>query len=559
MVEYFDLPNEIKAIINSQLCNEVLSEFKYSSKDIFHSMKYFTVLYDDNVYVKKLFIKINFHQYEKFYYNLKSITGNLILSDCLDELKNVHRIIKDLVTPIKIIYTGNAIKHVFFLIQCFTESKCSKLTVYLKQNTHIFFTLERRDNLIVANLLPVMKYKELNNYMCYIDSLLITDDTYSSKNYTNDEGGISISHKVMSYIKDLIIRCNIRILHLGSHCRFKKIDELVRLAQTLYITSEANYTYGSNKLVYLAYNNKTLPNITKVVFEDALLSSVSNSIEFDYTQYSKLLPNATIEVYKINENDVLKGNNVIESKDNLKVRRMDKQQLKDLLNEDNTRARFPNLNYIGKIVVSMNEYPKSDELIKIAINNIDSLTVLIESEELVLPDMLKYVSLIGKTVKRSVRINTVHMNGTHGNMYYFYKTKMGLVFDSSEKLTLSTHIDTSYIQDRSDIILSIFQPFFISHDILRRTNIHKILISEKRKKSRDILRKEDTTTMDDILLHVDTLYVIGTLSSYTITKINRNIKTVFFDNKIDMKEYKNGHDNMLPCAKFKVILDMNEY
>lgn len=478
---YSQLPEEIKGKINSFIRDEsVIREFKYASKDTFNSMRYVTTIYGDIVYLKNLFIKTKNNTFIPFYYNLQCILGKLILSSDKDELMHcIPKIIKQLKT-LQIIYTGNSIITTFPLIQMFVNSECCSMEVYSRKCTRMFFTVERRcdqqHGIVVANILPVIQQKEICNYLNGVDSLLMEDST---KNYDNNGDSLNIikldgmdatdiltkDNRIIinePHVVNLMKQCNITTIHLADYGTCHEFREVLEIINTLYVESARKHTEDYFSYVEREDEDDVLfPNIRKVIFEDIL---IDNQVDYrlpHYTVYSKLLPNAEIEVYKMNNNEILKGDNVVESKDNLKVKSLVCQQLSNMFLE-NGDVRFPNLINMKEIYVSLNEYPSSVESIRKAIKTTQSLRIIVEIEEekRIFPDILKYICLFDSTVKRKLIITT-RENYNHKITFRFTRTIIGIQFEvTAHCLTKDDYFDISYFR-KYDVVIKLFYPKYV--------------------------------------------------------------------------------------------------
>lgn len=542
---YLQLPEEIRGKINSFICDEsVINEFKYASKDTFNSMRYVTKIYGDIVYLKNLFIKTKNNTFIPFYYNLQCISGKLILSSDKDELREIHRIIKQLKT-LQIIYTGNSIITTFPLIQMFVNSECCLMEVYSRKCTSMFFTVERRsdrrsdkqnNSMVVAYIIPIIKQKEICNYLNGVDSLLME---VSTKHHDNNGvslniiklDGISATDILTKdnmivinepHLLNLMIQCNITTIHLADYGTCHEFREVLEIINTLYVEPPRKHTEDYFSYVEREDEDDVLfPNITKVIFEDVLIDNQSDCCVPHYTVYSKLLPNAEIEVYKIHKYPVLIGNNVVESKDNLKVKSLVYQQLSNMFLE-NGEVRFPNLINMKEIYISLNEYPGSVESIRKAIKTTQSLHIIVEIEEekRILPDILKYVCLFDSTVKRKLVITT---NGDYSNKitFRFIRTIIGIQFEvQSNKLTKDDYFDISYLR-KYNIVIKLFYPIEICYYIVKQLCGTKVIVNSCILHHVNILLQ--------LPFSVNTLYLINDLRTMKNVKQNTQIKNIIYN------------------------------
>lgn len=579
-MEYYSiLPNEIKGNINSFLSDDVTSELKYSNRDTFNSMRYVNTLHDNIVYLRRLFIKNNLNNtYTPFYYNLTSIKGKLIVSSNIDELLLAHRVIKKLLHPIEIIYTGNSIVTLSPLIQTFIESKCPKMEVYLKKDMLYFFIIERRDDLIVANILPILCRKEMSLYLKGVDSLLLnesynTTSSYCSKNrnilkeikldgeYASDIL-VEDSKEILYHNKlvEFIIQHNIHTLHLSEYGMYPEFSEILQLVDTLYIVSFDNrgqYGYFGfiEEMDEIDANTIIFPGITKVVMEHIL---ISNQIEERHTPYykihSRLLPNAIIEVFKMNESDIIEGDNINIVEDNARVKSLERQRLSNLLLADRN-IRFPNLNNISEITVGMDEYDDSVDYIRKLIKVVDSLRIIIEvGEQRILPDILKYSVLMGNVVKKKLIIAT---NAAYDKRikFSFTLTTVGVQFEvNTRNLTKDDYYDISYLFLHDDIIIKAYQQQTdLAFDLVNKLGQTKIILSGSACNTKHYIR-----CLPD---NIDTLYIYDRHLPTLVKEIagmkpNTNIKNIFYDceENIKLLEYTNiSLKTIFPNCIFHII------
>lgn len=579
-MEYYSvLPNEIKGNINSFLLKDITSELKYSNRDTFNSMRYVNTLHDNIVYLRRLFIKNNLNKtYTPFYYNLTSIKGKLIVSSNTDELLLAHRIIKKLTSSVEIIYTGNSIVTLFPLIQTFIESKCHKMEVYLKKDMLYFFTVERRNHLIVANILKVMRQKEISLYLKGVDSLLLnesynTTNSYCSKNrnilkeikldgeYASDIL-VEDSKEILYHNKlvEFIIQHNIHTLHLSGYGGYPEFSEVLQLVNTLYIVSFDNNGYKYDYFGFIEEmeendgNTIIFPGITKVVMEHIL---ISNQIEERHTPYykihSRLLPNAIIEVFKMNESDVIEGDNINIVEDNARVKSLERQRLSNLLLADRN-IRFPNLNNISEIIVGIDEYEDSVDYIRKLIKVVDSLHIIIEAgEQRILPDMLKYSVFIGNVVKKKLIIATYAAYDKRIT-FSFTMTTIGVQFEvNTRNLTKDDYYDISYLFLHDTIIKVYQQQPDLAFDLVNKLGQTKIILSGSACNTKHYIM-----CLPD---NIDTLYIYDRHIPTSVKEIagmkpNTNIKNIFYDceENIKLLDYTNSSlKTIFPNCIFHII------
>ena len=513
------LPSEIKGNIYSKLSLPLPSELKYSSKATFNEMRYLTHL-KGTFFLKSLFIKSKDSTVSPslYYYNLKSISG-IIIVESIEELKLVPLLL-DKLNSITIEYIGDLFKDIPDLIQSFIQqSKTSYMKIYDKAKPSNKYIIERRDGLIVASMSDLediqniediedIKDIDIDKYLKGVDSLLIPD--------------------IYAHVVVLINKTDIKMLHLDRSCSEYPTEILTQI-DTLYITSNFNY---NNVFRF----NEGPPNtsITKVVFSDILVSNETNAdyhgIEI-YSIFSNIFPKAKIPVFKFGDGE-LKGDNVVEVTDNLLVTRLANHKLSSLLLSDG-EPRFPNLRKIDEIIIPMEEYDQSIEMIKKAIKGtIDTLHIRIDDKRGVQADILKYITLLGKTVKSKLFVGMV--------MYYDGFSQFDTIFKMSilgdkillkigDCLRLEDELDISYLDIEKTIIdLGDYSYGFSVNieDIFNRFNINKILVDELSIVTVIELEVDVGMTM---LKRIETLYIDGEIrkTKQLENKIYPCIKEIF--------------------------------
>ena len=513
---YSSLPSEIKGRINLELSYDVLREFKYINKDVFYSTRYLTCLKNRIVYLKNLFIKNNVDNntiYTQFYYNLTCIKNKLFVSNDKDELLLASRIIKQL-NYVKIAYSGANIDDTFSLIKSFTDKKTSLnvnktreyMHVGLNTNRYRTYTIKRKNGLIVADIMS-LNTDTISNYLHGVDSLLI------------DEYG-DYSSYLSTFVK-ILQNTKIHTVHFEDIHNFDVYSKVIQYLDTLYINVQ--YTETEND-----YDNEIIhASITKVVFQNILISNESKN----YQKYSRIFPNATIEVYNFNKNDIIRGSNIVVSEDNLRVTKLSEQRLCDLLIDGGCNvARFPNLREISTVVVGVNEYENSMEMIKVAIRKISRLNIIVQSEIESLSDILKYVDLMDCTVSKYINV-CLNYNNNVRHVCDFYRLNVGLSLDIREQ---SNSIDVSYISRRDDIIFNmscqnqmVHSNFFHSLNITK-INLHRSLFS----------------FINDLHENIKIIYISGVLPPImNDMKENNIIEHIFFDEE----------ENMINVPRLKII------
>lgn len=240
------LPGEIAGSIYSKT-SVVPHELRYVSKETLEALRYQTHL-KGRINLKSLFVKTKDNRIVLFHHNLKSLLGVVVVNN-IEELQYVPMIIKKL-NSITIEYNGY-IEDTFSFIQSFVKTKCEYMKVYVLSNyTSIQFTIERRNELIVADITYVVESYNISNYMDGVNSVLINNINSSDK------------------IGNLIIRNNIRMLHLDTFPE-ENFHPIILFVNTLYITSKFHYND-------FEHNNAVFPNITKIEFDDILISGEVN-------------------------------------------------------------------------------------------------------------------------------------------------------------------------------------------------------------------------------------------------------------------------------------------
>ena len=530
MEYYSSLPTEIKGKIISYIHYPIFREFKYASKEVFESTRYCTNVGDREVYLKHLFIKNKDNTYKQFYYNLTCIKNQLIVTDDKYELGLAPRIIKKLkyvhlryiTSDISEMLPLGDISQTFPLIQSFIEGSGKYMNVYLSSSKYTSYSITRRDNLVVADITRLLLNDgKINNYLKNIDSLLIP----------NVELDVAIGS--IPDIANIIIDNHIHILHFEDIDNFNYFSTLIRLVDTLYIISGSDT--GFYHPITEIDNNIIYNNITKVVFEDILISNQ----DMQYKIYSKMFPNAKIEVYKFDDSDVVVRNNVVIVEDDLRVTRLNEQRLSKLL-INNIKPRFPNLRDINIITVSASEYENSIELIKIAIKHIDDVSIMVESRVELLLDIFKYITLLDDVVNHIISISI-----NDHSICVFNKTRFGIELKIRD-ISILEHLDVSYIAKREDIMLNVSDFRYKAEkdisDFISRSNIRKILLS-----------KNLFYLIGKLPKNVNSVYVSGVVPP--ICGGNDNIEHVFFDEEDNLKISLFGV--MFPKATFHFVRNIS--
>lgn len=411
----YQLPSEVTGKIYQKVTSSSPQsrELKFINKEAISASRYQTHI-KGRVPLKSLVIKNINGKIVPFYYNLKSLIGTVVVNS-IEELEYVPMLIEKL-NSVTIEYNGTSIEDTFSLIEDFVNSHCELITIY---KDRVEYTIQRRNELIVAYIDRVAEFQSISDYLDGIDSLiviLINDDIYR-----------------------VITLCNITILHLDGIDQ-DNVQEAFDTIETVYITSD--FGYADIQTI------QPLMNVTKVEFENILVSGEIYDGILLYEWFARVFPNAEISVFRFDADDIIVGDNVVEVSDTKRVTRLYKSDIGDLLLSDGSTARFPNLNDIYKISVTMNEYDESVKMIKTAIRSIRSLLIrIVDGNKEQLIDIFKYLQLLSNTIKNTLTVRV-------GNDNIFTAVlKEDKIFLTLYEVELSEEIlDTSYIDPDKVVI-----------------------------------------------------------------------------------------------------------
>lgn len=411
----YQLPTEVAGKIYQKVTSSSPQsrELKFINKEALSASRYQTHI-KGRVTLKSLFIKTINGKIVPLHYNLKSLIGTIVVNS-IEELEYVPLLIEKL-NSVTIEYNGTSIEDTFSLIESFVNSHCELMTVHKDK---IEYTIQRRDELIVANVDQVARFHSISDYLDGVDSLIVI--------LINDD------------IHRLIILCEIKILHLDG------IDEdnvqgAFDTIESVYITS--NFGYADIQGI------QPLTNVTNAEFENILISGETYDGILLYEWFARVFPNAEISVFRFNVDDIIVGDNVVEVSDTKRVTRLYKSDIGDLLLSDGSTARFPNLNDIYKISVTMNEYDESVKMIKTAIRSIHSLLIrIVDGNKEQLIDIFKYLQLLNGTIK-----NTLTVRVGNDNIFTASLEKDKIFLELHEVRLSEEILDTSYIDPNKVVI-----------------------------------------------------------------------------------------------------------
>lgn len=253
----FQLPQEIAGNIYSKVTPSM--ELKFVNKAAMDVARYQTHI-KGRINLKSLFIKNKTGVIVPFYYNLKSLIG-IVIVNTKEDLKYVSLLINKL-NSITIEYNGGSIEDTFILNESFVNSNCEYMKIFTNDDT--YYTLERRNELIVAYIDLVVGSNNIAEYLEGVDSLLVA--------YMED------------HILELIQQNEIQILHVNGISANTIVA--LRLIHSVYITSEFNY-FGLNFIE----ETQPLTNITYIEFDDILISDEESEINsLIYKIFSNISP-----------------------------------------------------------------------------------------------------------------------------------------------------------------------------------------------------------------------------------------------------------------------------
>ena len=519
---------ELRGNIYSKMSLNIISELKYSSKEIFNDTRYVTHL-SGKRRLKSLFMNDKNNKKSLFYYNLKCITGDVFVGS-----KEELDLVPVLLSKLKFItlnyvnfsypdeYRKNTIQDTFFLISVFIGSKCQHMEIYVPHGNYmpatLRYTLKKRNGLV---LFEILREQELLNniakYIVGVDSVII-----------NNYNSLIDSDVMIRFLK----QTNIRKLHLSY--LYNDIHLLCNNVDTIYITHDFDM---DDVLDY----SKTINN-THVIFDFNKIF-ISNE-GGEYKRFLHVFPNARIEVFKMmyNESDIINDFRISIVQDASKVLILDEQDLKQLIVVDcnnKLNARFPNLTHVEILNISIAHYSNSIDLIRAAFTKqIKHLNINIQGD--ILPcDVLKYVQLLGK--------DNVILKGLSIHLNKKFTFDFEIKYD--DQIVFRIHcddnkgqIDYEYLDpDKTVVLISKYQPYS-EYKFIEENKIRKVIIMNS-----CFLQSELQSTIDT--LYIEENININLVGGYTIQQ--RITKVIIYNSKLFQIKYI--WKMIFPNATFKFI------
>lgn len=515
---------ELRGNIYSKMSLNIISELKYSNKEVFNDTRYVTHL-SGKRRLKSLFMNDKNNKKSLFYYNLKCITGDVFVGS-----KEELDLVPVLLSKLKFItlnyvnfsypdeYRKNTIQDTFFLISAFIGSKCQHMEIYVPHGNYmpatLKYTLEKRNDLVLLKI--ICDEELLDNIAKYIVSV----DSVAINNY--DE--LIHSNVMIRFLK----QTNIKKLHVSY--LDNDIHLLCNNVDTIYITHDFDM---DNVLYY----SRSINN-TNVIFDFNKIF-ISNEDNY-YKRFLHVFPNSRIKVFKFNDFDVVNDFRITIVQDASKILVLDEQDLNQLITIDSDNklvARFPNLTHVENLNISMEHYSNSIDLIRAAFTKqIKHLNINIQGN--ILPhDVLKYVQLLGNVVLKSI---SIYLNKHHTfdfNINYDDQIIFRLYGNDNKE-----QVDYGYLDlDRTVVLISKYQPYS-EYKFIEENKFHKVTIMNS-----CFLQSELQSTLDTLYLEEN--ININLVGGYIIQQ--RITKVIIYNSKLFQTKYI--WKMIFPNATFKFI------